>query len=90
MIIKLHIPIIRFNNKKSQHQLDLLRKVPDPRVVQKVSCISQEMGAGQVNITQLMGDLDIIGDNNICFVGSIMRDREMRRPRCGRWLRTII
>jgi len=64
VIIKLHTPILRFDNKKSQHRLDLLRKIPDPRVVQEVSCISQEMRTGQVDITQLTGDLDIIGDNN--------------------------
>jgi hypothetical protein len=64
VIIKFHIPILRFDNKKSQHRLDLLRQIPDPRVVQEVSCILQEMRTGQVNITQLTGDLDIIADNN--------------------------
>ena len=64
VIIKLHTPILRFDNKKSQHRLDLLHKIPVPRVVQEVSCISQEMRTEQVNITQLTGDLDIIGDNN--------------------------
>jgi hypothetical protein len=64
MIIKLHIPILRFDNKKSQNRLDHLRKISDPRVVQEVSCISQEMRTGQVDMTQLTGNLDISGDNN--------------------------
>ena len=64
MIIELHIPILRFDNKKSQHRLNVLRKILHPRVVQEVSCIPQEIRTGQVDITQLTGHLDIIGDNN--------------------------
>ena len=62
--MKPHIPILRFDNKKSQHRLDLLRKILDSRIVQEVSCISQEMRTGQENIIQLTSDLDIIGDYN--------------------------
>ena len=62
--MKPHIPILCFDNKKSQHRLDLLRKIPDSGIVQEVSCISHQMRTGQENIIQLTSDLDIIGDYN--------------------------
>ena len=68
VIIQLHILSLRFDNKKSQHGLDMLRKILDPRVVQEVSCISQEMRPGQVNMTQLTGDFVILGDNRDSIV----------------------